>query len=40
MPRQQLGLRNLKDEHMTLVMEEMNVARYHTVLDRWLNREV
>ena len=40
MPRQQRGLRNLKGEHMTLVMEEINVARFHTVLDRWLNREV
>lgn len=36
MPRQQRGLRSLKGDHMTLVMEEMNVARFHTVLDRWL----
>ena len=27
-------------DHMTLVMEEMNVARFHTVLDRWLDREI
>lgn len=40
MPRQQLGLRNLRGEELVIVMEEIGVARYHTVLDRWLNREV
>lgn len=36
MPRQQIGLRNTRLEHMTLVREEISVARFHTVLDRWL----
>jgi nitrite reductase/ring-hydroxylating ferredoxin subunit len=39
MPRQQRGLRSLQGGEMTLVMEEMNVARFHTVLDRWLSKE-
>ena len=36
MPRQQVGLRNTRLEHLTLVREEISVARFHTVLDRWL----
>lgn len=36
MPRQQLGLRNTRLEHLQLVREEISVARFHTVLDRWL----
>ncbi|MGZ4693304.1 MAG: aromatic ring-hydroxylating oxygenase subunit alpha [Acidimicrobiales bacterium] len=36
MPRQQIGLRNTRLDHLVLVREEISVARFHTVLDRWL----
>jgi phenylpropionate dioxygenase-like ring-hydroxylating dioxygenase large terminal subunit len=36
MPRQQLGLRNTRLEHLQLVHEELSVARFHTVYDRWM----
>lgn len=36
MPRQQLGLRNRRLEELHLVREEISVARFHTVLDRWM----
>ena len=36
MPRQQLGLRNRRLEELRLVREEISVARFHTVLDRWM----
>lgn len=36
MPRQQLGLRNHRLEELHLVREEISVARFHTVLDRWM----
>jgi hypothetical protein len=39
MPRQQIGLRNRRLEHLSLVREEISVARFHTVLDRWLADE-
>jgi len=39
MPRQQRGLRSLRGSYMNLVMEELNVGRFHTVLDRWLSKE-
>jgi phenylpropionate dioxygenase-like ring-hydroxylating dioxygenase large terminal subunit len=40
MPRQQVGLRNRRLEHLNLVREEISVARFHTVLGRWLGDEV
>jgi len=36
MPRQQLGLRNTRLDHMALVREEMLLAHYHSVLDRYM----
>ncbi|WP_344450394.1 aromatic ring-hydroxylating dioxygenase subunit alpha [Actinocorallia aurantiaca] len=36
MPRQQRGLRNKRLEHMTLVKEEIVIAHYHSVVDRYL----
>ncbi len=39
MPRQQIGLRNRRLEHLSLVREEISVARFHTVLDRWMADE-
>lgn len=36
MPRQQTGLSNSKLTHMNLVEEETSIARFHTVLDRYL----
>lgn len=39
MPRQQLGLRNTRLQHLALVREEISVARFHTVYDRWLAKE-
>lgn len=39
MPRQQIGLRNTRLKHLALVREEISVARFHTVLDRWLGDE-
>lgn len=36
MPRQQLGLRNSGLEHISLVREELSIARFHSVLDRYL----
>ncbi|MFZ2174047.1 MAG: SRPBCC family protein [Rhodococcus sp. (in: high G+C Gram-positive bacteria)] len=36
MPRQQIGLRNSTLTHMSLVKEEVPIAKYHTVLDRYL----
>jgi phenylpropionate dioxygenase-like ring-hydroxylating dioxygenase large terminal subunit len=40
MPRQQIGLRNTRLQHLQLVHEEVSVARFHTVYDRWMNDEV
>lgn len=40
MPRQQIGLRNNRLEHMSLVKEEVVVAYFHSVLDRYLAGEV
>lgn len=37
MPRQQLGLRNRSLKYMHLAQEEVNVARFHKVLDRYMN---
>ncbi len=37
MPRQQIGLRNTRLEHLQLVHEELSVARFHAVYDRWMN---
>ena len=36
MPRQQLGLRNRRLDHMSLVKEEMLLAHYHSVVDRYM----
>jgi phenylpropionate dioxygenase-like ring-hydroxylating dioxygenase large terminal subunit len=36
MPRQQIGLRNTRLQHLQLVHEEISVARFHTVYDRWM----
>ena len=36
MPRQQLGLRNRRLDHMTLVKEEMVIAHFHSVVDRYM----
>lgn len=36
MPRQQMGLRNKRLEHMSLVREEMLLAHYHSVVDRYM----
>jgi nitrite reductase/ring-hydroxylating ferredoxin subunit len=36
MPRQQLGLRNKQLEYMSLVKEEVVIAHYHSVVDRYL----
>jgi phenylpropionate dioxygenase-like ring-hydroxylating dioxygenase large terminal subunit len=36
MPRQQVGLRNSRLEFMSLVREEVGIARFHTALDRYL----
>ncbi len=37
MPRQQLGLRNSRLDHMTLVKEEVVIGHYHSVIDRFMN---
>jgi phenylpropionate dioxygenase-like ring-hydroxylating dioxygenase large terminal subunit len=39
MPRQQLGLRNRGLTHLSLVHEEISVARFHAVLDRYMGEE-
>lgn len=36
MPRQQVGLRNSRLEHMSLVREEVGIARFHSAVDRYL----
>ncbi|MEH3135683.1 MAG: Rieske 2Fe-2S domain-containing protein [Mycolicibacterium neoaurum] len=36
MPRQQIGLRNDRLDHMALVNEEVVIAHYHSVIDRYL----
>ncbi len=36
MPRQQVGLRNNALEYMSLVREEVGIARFHAALDRYL----
>ncbi|BBY37978.1 hypothetical protein MMAN_21120 [Mycobacterium mantenii] len=36
MPRQQLGLRNKRLDHISLVQEEVVLAHYHSVVDRYL----
>lgn len=36
MPRQQLGLRNRALTHISLAREEVSIARFHAVLDRYL----
>ena len=36
MPRQQRGLRNRALEHMSLAREEVCIARFHSVVDRYL----
>ncbi|AFM19850.1 Rieske (2Fe-2S) domain-containing protein [Mycolicibacterium chubuense NBB4] len=40
MPRQQLGLRNNRLDHMSLVREEVVIAHYHSVVDRYLAGEL
>lgn len=37
MPRQQIGLRNKTLQHMSLVKEEVVIARHHSVVDRYLD---
>jgi nitrite reductase/ring-hydroxylating ferredoxin subunit len=39
MPRQQQGLRNQALTHLTLAREEVSIARFHSVLDRYLARD-
>lgn len=36
MPRQQLGLRNDRLDHMSLVKEEIVIAHFHSVIDRYM----
>ncbi len=36
MPRQQLGLRNDRLDHMSLVKEEVVICHYHSVIDRYM----
>lgn len=36
MPRQQLGLRNSRLDHMSLVNEEVVIGHYHSVIDRYM----
>ncbi len=36
MPRQQIGLRNTALEHMALVKEEVVIAHFHSVVDKYL----
>jgi phenylpropionate dioxygenase-like ring-hydroxylating dioxygenase large terminal subunit len=36
MPRQQRGLRNDRLDHMSLVKEEVVIAHFHTVIDRYM----
>jgi phenylpropionate dioxygenase-like ring-hydroxylating dioxygenase large terminal subunit len=36
MPRQQLGLRNTRLDHMALVREEVVIGHYHSVVDRYM----
>jgi phenylpropionate dioxygenase-like ring-hydroxylating dioxygenase large terminal subunit len=36
MPRQQLGLRNRMLKHLSLAREEVNIARFHSIIDRYL----
>jgi len=36
MPRQQLGLRNSRLRHMSLVNEEIVIGHFHSVIDRHL----
>lgn len=36
MPRQQRGLRNQRLDHMSLVKEEVVIAHFHSVIDRYL----
>lgn len=36
MPRQQLGLRNDRLDHMSLVKEEVVIAHFHSVIDRYM----
>lgn len=37
MPRQQLGLRNNRLDHMSLVKEEVVIAHFHSVIDRHMD---
>ena len=37
MERQQRGLRNRTMTHLSLIREEMSVARFHSVVDRYMN---
>ena len=36
MPRQQLGLRNKTLQYLHLAREEVNVARFHMVVDKYM----
>jgi hypothetical protein len=36
MPRQQRGLRNDRLDHMSLVKEEVVIAHFHSVIDRYM----
>lgn len=40
MPRQQKGLRNNRLDHMTLVKEEVVIAHFHSVVDRYMAEAV
>jgi hypothetical protein len=39
MERQQKGLRNRKLTHLSLVREEMSIARFHAVVDRYMQAQ-
>jgi phenylpropionate dioxygenase-like ring-hydroxylating dioxygenase large terminal subunit len=36
MPRQQIGLRNARLTHLSIIKEEASIARFHVVLDRYM----
>ena len=39
MPRQQIGLNNTQLTHMSLVREETSIARFHSVIDRYIGEK-
>ena len=39
MPRQQRGLRNRMLKYMSLAREEVNIARFHSIVDKYLQAQ-